>query len=90
MPQKTEFEIGGVSFEAKAYPPKVTVQNNIFPPWEELQNCRTCHFGRQLPTDNWDREKYHYLCKRWDDLDEHIGYKNLDNDCTKFVRKRSD
>jgi hypothetical protein len=72
--------------KVKVYPPKVTVQNNIFPPPEELQNCRTCIKGRRLPADAMSKEDYHYYC-RWD-LKTHIGLKNYDNDCGYYIRKR--
>ena len=76
------------SIKIKVYPPKVIVQNNIFPPPEELQNCTTCHYGRRLPADSMTDDDYHYRCT-WD-LKEHIGLKYYDNDCRNYIRKRSD
>ena len=80
----------------KVYPPKVTVLNNILPPLEELQNCTTCHKGREYP--QWmykDMElnavdDYLFHC-RWDG-EKHIGVgmRHNDNDCERFIRKRSD
>jgi hypothetical protein len=75
----------------KVYPPKVTVRNNILPPLEELRNCTTCHKGRPLPDDRIDPENYHYHCR--DGVKgglQHIGLKHNDNDCKRFIRKRSD
>jgi hypothetical protein len=98
MPRKIKEEIDFKANEGYSagtatvtvYPPIVTVRNNIFPPYEELQNCTTCSRGRQLPADKLTNADYHYRCT-WD-LQEHIGVdmKHLDNDCDNFNRKRSD
>ena len=34
-------------FEAKAYPPKATVKNDIFPRPHEIYNCTTCTHGEK-------------------------------------------
>lgn len=81
-------DFNGFEISAKAYAPKVTIRNNIFPPYEELRNCRTCRYGRKLPADKLTNEDYHYRCT-WN-LKEHIGARNLDNDCTDYIRKRSE
>jgi len=88
MKQEQTIELGGVEVVARVYPPTVTVRNNIFPPEEELQNCRTCHRGRKLPADTLSDEDYHYRCT-WD-VKTHIGLRNYDNDCGNYVRKRRD
>ena len=72
----------------KVIQPKIIVRNNIFPPYEELRNCRTCHKGRELPADKLSTEDYHYYCA-WD-VKTHIGAKNLDNACEYYIRKRRD
>lgn len=90
MKQKSVVEFGGVEVTTEAFPPKVTILNNIFPPLEELQNCTTCHRGRQLPADKLDRMTYCYYC-RWD-LKEHNGARHLDSVCPTdhYMRKREE
>jgi hypothetical protein len=82
----------------KVYPPTVTIQNNIFPPKNELRNCTTCGRGRRLPQDIMDEDFYHYHCswvgpKPSEQKDlrtafQHTGDKRRDNGCEFFVRKR--
>jgi hypothetical protein len=37
-----EAKVNGVHLEARAYPPKVTIRNDIFPRQHEIYNCTTC------------------------------------------------
>lgn len=73
--------------EAKAYAPRVKIQNDIWArPWE-LYNCSTCKRGRELPSNVMSTEDYHIYC-RWD-LHEHIGLKKVSAECKydKWERK---
>ena len=83
-------ELSAGDVKSRVYPPKVTVRNNIFPPFEELQNCTTCTRGRKLPSELISDNDYHRRCT-WD-LKEHIGIKHMDSVCptNSYVRKKSD
>jgi hypothetical protein len=87
-----ELPVGG-NIGTAAYPPEVTVRNNIVPPLEELRNCTTCHYGRPLPADAMSPDDYHYHCSQMvGGGHQHvgIGLKHYDNECETFLRKRSD
>ena len=77
--------------DAKAYPPKVDIKNDVFPRPHETYNCTTCARGRELPQNKISKEDYHYYC-RWD-LKTHIGPKNSlglplgDNGCPQWDRR---
>jgi len=69
----------------KAYPPKVTVKNDIFPRPHECYNCSSCKRGKELPANKLSKEDYHFYCK-WD-LKTHIGLEHHDNACPNWDRK---
>jgi hypothetical protein len=69
----------------KAYPPKVTVKNDIFPRQHEIYNCTSCRRGRELPQFPKDTENYNCRCT-WDGL-EHIGPRWNDTGCSNWDRK---
>ena len=54
----------GLHIEAKAYPPKVTIRNDIFPRTYEVYNCTTCLNGEpEHPAHKTNMEKFRVKCK---------------------------
>ena len=71
--------------EGKAIPPKVIIENEVFPRPHEVYNCRTCRKGRELPQNKISTEDYHFYCT-WD-MHTHIGPNYNDICCTNWDRK---
>ena len=83
-----EAKINASYAEFRAYPPTVKVEEGIFPPQDELQNCTTCSRGKKLPQEDITTREYHRHCT-WD-IKTHIGQSLFDNDCGYYMRKKSD
>lgn len=71
--------------EARAYPPKVKIRDDVIPRQHEVYNCTSCRRGRELPANKMSQEDYHFFC-RWD-LKTHIGMMVGDNGCQYWDRK---
>jgi hypothetical protein len=70
---------------ATAYPPKVKIQNDIFPRPHEVYNCTTCKRGHIIPETPPNKEEYVARCS-WD-LQLHIGPRFNDTGCRHFISK---
>jgi hypothetical protein len=67
---------------AEALPPKVIVENEIFPREWEIYNCTTCKRGLIVP--EFPENKEEYICRcRWDGR-MHIGPRWNDTGCPYF------
>lgn len=60
---KREEKLARLHVEAKTYPIKVTVTDDVFPRPHEVYNCTTCKRGREQLQFPKDENNYKYYCK---------------------------